>query len=294
MYKPILIDNNAEKKLREVGYAVIPLLNKAQVNTLMEFYHESKPDSINGGFHSTHFFKDRAYKAKVHNYIKDFLISELSRYIGGYKIQFCNFMVKEVGQDSVMPLHTDWTFVDESLYRSIAIWCPLADTSEKNGALGVIPRSHQLPFNLRGPKIPTPFHEYNEEIISEKGLLLSMKAGEAVVYDHRLMHYSPPNLSDKTRVAINVIMTPTEAKLFHYCIHDDSSTLFRYVINSEEFFLEYDAFDFPEKALQVDHSRYSDLKFSREDLKDFLPQQREYIKCKGIKILFKKILGRKD
>jgi ectoine hydroxylase-related dioxygenase (phytanoyl-CoA dioxygenase family) len=40
---------------------------------------------------------------------------------------------------------------------------------------------------------------------------LFLKAGEVVIYDHRLFHGSLPNLSQETRPALNFTMKPKEA-----------------------------------------------------------------------------------
>lgn len=273
MYRPSMINKEAEQLLSQKGYVVIPLFNSSELTGLIDFYESNKPDINQKGFHSTHFFKDRAYKRKVHLFLKEVFMQHLHEHLHGYEIRFCNFMVKESGAESVMPLHTDWTYVDERQYRSLAIWCPLVDTSANNGALGVIPGSHLLPFNLRGPKITTPFHSFNEEIISQSGTLLDMKAGEAIIYDHRLMHYSPANLSGQNRVAINIVLTPKEAPIYHYSINDHPEIINKYAVDTEDFFLEYDAFGIPQLANKVEEIANPHFQFTRNDLRGFLRQE---------------------
>lgn len=253
MYRQAFVHSTYEKELNEKGYAVIPLLNCLEVQNVKAFYEQKKPADFdeNQGFHSTHFSRDRAYKKEVDTFLTGVFSTLLSEQLLGYKIKFCNFMVKEPGEGSIMPLHTDWTYVDESKFRSLALWVPLIDTRPQNGALGVVAGSHLLPAGIRGPKIPHPFHPFNERIIEHFGELIPMKAGEGLIYDHRLMHYSPPNLSETTRVAINVILTPEEALLFHYCKHDDENLIHEYSVEDDDFFVCYDAFDFPEKATQT-------------------------------------------
>lgn len=274
-YPPIFSDTATELKLLNNGYVVMPVLQDDEVSELLNFYHSiGKPESKTG-FHSTHFYKDRDYKKKIHYRIKSTFAGWVAEYLKDMEILFCNFMVKESGCQSVMPLHTDWTFVDEKYYRSVGIWCPLTDTSAGNGALGVIPRSHSLPFNLRGPRIPTPFHDFNEAIITHSGKLLELKAGEAVIYDHRLMHYSPANLSGHTRVAVNIIVVPKNVPLVHYSIHDDPSVIHKYRVHSEEFYLNYDAFERPDNIGEHEKLQNPFFEFTEKDLSAFLPNRRK-------------------
>jgi hypothetical protein len=253
MYRKACFNLSSESELLEKGFTVFPLLGPDEVEAIMSFYEQNKPIDFQGNspFHSTHFFRDRVYKREVDAYLKRIFKPPLSRHLQGYDVKFCNFMVKEPGTGSIMPLHTDWTYVDESKFRSLALWMPLTDTTNDNGALGVVAGSHHLPFDIRGPKIPHAFHRFNERIIEQFGELIPMKAGEAIVYDHRLMHYSPPNLSAVARVAINVILTPEEAPIYHYCRHGAEDFIHEYAVEDEDFYVCYDAFDIPEKATHV-------------------------------------------
>jgi ectoine hydroxylase-related dioxygenase (phytanoyl-CoA dioxygenase family) len=45
---------------------------------------------------------------------------------------------------------------------------------------------------------------------------LSMKAGDAIIYDHKLFHGSPANLKSTSRLAINLAMIPQETQSLHY------------------------------------------------------------------------------
>jgi hypothetical protein len=293
MYRPAFFSNELESQLNELGYAVMPLLKESDIASIQCFYAENQPDPGDMGFHSTHFYRDREYKRMVHLFLKEIFKAAIPGILKDYEIRFCNFMVKEPGQDSRMPLHTDWTYVDETQHRSLAIWCPLVDTNELNGALGIIPGSHLLPIDQRGPRIATPFHDFNEALITASGQLLHVPAGHAVIYDHRLMHFSPPNLSQARRIAINIILTPAEAEMYHYCIIEDPSLIHVYKVPSEEFFIEYDAFQAPDLGLKIETISNPYIKFSREDLSDFLPMMgSEFIQCNPLSRWIKQLFMR--
>jgi hypothetical protein len=254
-------DKKIELKFQQSGFVVLPLLNSTEINQLIDFYNNN-PNSNSGQFHSTHFSKNRAYKRKVQQTIFSIFELHLKNLLLDYQLIFGNFMVKESGENSTMPLHADWTYVDENRFQSLGIWCPLVDTNAENGMLGVVPNSHQLKKNNRGPKIPSPFHDYNQYIIDNFGKLLPMKAGEVVIYDHRLLHFSPPNLSQKTRTAINIVASPKEAELFHYAVIKDPEIVEVFEVTNTDFFLEYDHFEQPDlisasKNLKLDVEKYT-------------------------------------
>jgi hypothetical protein len=271
-YRQAFIENDWEIALSQAGFAIVPMLSEEEISQIGEFYQSHQP-SGSTGFHSTHFLTDRILKREVHSFLKKIFEPHIDLRLSGFDIRFCNFMVKESGVDSIMPLHTDWTYVEENKHRSLALWCALTDTTEQNGALGVVPGSHKLPVNIRGPQIKTPFHDFNEAIIRHSGKLLEIPAGHAVIYDHRLMHYSPANLSDKRRVAINVILTPREADIKHYCVLDNPDLIHSYNVKEEHFFIEYDAFQAPGGNASANSFSNPHFQFTHKDLRGFLPEE---------------------
>lgn len=125
-------------------------------------------------------------------------------------------VVKHPGDASFMFLHDDRSFVDESLARSVTLWIPLVDVAPelRNGCLEVVPRSHELDTGLSGTGTPDLIRPYEDRL---RSLLvpISAAAGDAVVYDSRLLHASGPNLSDRARPAIVCAVAPAEAELIH-------------------------------------------------------------------------------
>ena len=234
------------------GYIIVKLIDVSSCEQLLDYYHQN-PNTDKGKFHSTHFSKDRAYKKAVHKNIIATYKAALEYHLENFQAIFANFMVKEAHEHSIMPLHADWTYVDEEDALSLGVWSPLMDTNAKNGMLGVVPKSHLLRKNPRGPQIPTPFHDYNEYIIEKYGKLLPVKAGEAVIYDHRTLHFSPPNLSNNVRVAVNIVMTPRNKKLVHYASFGDLEKVAVFHPENEHFYLEYDHFEKPTLGNPSEH-----------------------------------------
>ena len=195
---PVFADKKLNDEFNKYGYVVVKLLAGEEVGQLINFYL-SNPNPVKSAFHTTHFATDKDYKQKVHQAISAALAPPVKHLLPNYAAAFANFMVKEPGGNNPMPLHADWTYVDESQAVSIAIWMPLVDTTPENGQLGVIPFSQNLSHHIRGPRILQWEFPFNEKLINTMGKLLPVKAGEAVIYNHRLLHFSPPNNSGQVR-----------------------------------------------------------------------------------------------
>lgn len=246
----VFADAKLNKAFHEFGYVVTPLLSAVAVEELKNFY-ANNPNPFGGSFHTTHFATDKAYKKKVHDAIVAAVAPFAQTLLPNYVPVFGNYMVKEAGGNNPMPLHADWTYVDESQYLSLAIWVPLVDTTISNGAFGVIPFSQHLSYHIRGPRIVQWQPPCNELLIQKMGKLLTVKAGEAVVYNHRMLHYSAPNNSAGVRPAINLSMVPSNVPVLHYSIPERKDNILRFEVNNPDFFIQYDNFQFPEKSSEV-------------------------------------------
>ena len=104
-------------------------------------------------------------------------------------------------------IHQDITFVDESRYQSLALWCPLVDTDPGNGCLFAAPGSHRWNTGPRGPGTPYPYRAL-DTAIQKRLTAIPMRAGSAVIFCQKLFHASPPNRSGGTRVAVTGLVVP--------------------------------------------------------------------------------------
>lgn len=234
----VLFDKKLDRDLAENGFATLPVLEREAVEQLKQVYLLSTTD-IFEGFHPTMFHKSSAYRKKMNVLILKTMAKPLSTIVHNqFEMLYGNFMVKEANSLSFMKLHQDWTYVDESKYRSYAIWIPLIDLNEKNGAFSVIPKSHNLNNLVRGPGTHCPLEMHQEALIKKYGKSLHLKAGEAVIWDHKLAHYSPHNQSEDNRIAITAILVPKNAHVVHYFKDSNSNNVYEYPV-SDEFFMHY-------------------------------------------------------
>jgi len=123
--------------------------------------------------------------------------------------------------------HQDWSFVDENEFVSLNVWFPISQTSHKEGALHVYPKSNKWPKTFRGTNIESAVSTIFNDLPINKMTELNVPIGSAVIYDHRLIHASPPNLSENPRIAAAMVCIPKEAELIHYCRENDNLLVFK-------------------------------------------------------------------
>jgi hypothetical protein len=247
----VFADNSRSEQFEKYGYVVVDLLTQHAVDALKDFY-KANQQPAQSAFHTTHFSTDKDFKKKVHDAIASTLQPALKNVLTAYAPAFGNFMVKEAGGNNPMPMHADWTYVDERANTSISVWVPLTDTTIENGCLGVIPFSQHLSHHIRGPRILQWEYPCNELLIEKMGKLLPIKAGQAVIYNHRLLHFSPPNNSDETRLAVNLSLVPEGARVIHYTVPEGQEKIHKFEVDGFDFFIQYDNFQMPEKGKLVE------------------------------------------
>ncbi len=267
----VFINPELDWQFKEQGYVQRNLLYPKEIEVLSKTFHEYEKQYAEP-FHTSHFSADKKYKQKINDVISAVLFPQLQQLLNNYRPVFGNWMVKKGEGNNVMPLHADWTYVDEYKYRSLAVWIPLVDTDEKNGCFGLIPGSHKLTPIIRGPKITQGDWQNFEKWISAKGKLLRVKAGEGVIYDHALLHFSPPNVSGKIRPALNLSCAPTNAQLHHYCVPEGTTLVRKYKVDDLSFFIHYNNFQVPERGVVEEYFELDSLHYMDEEMNAFTSQ----------------------
>lgn len=213
-----------ERQFRHDGYVVIDLLDAAAADRIWAFYAEhftTRRPVVDFArdlpYYISVFDADPDHKRAVDALISGQVTEALAGTLIDYEVFSSNFMIKFAG-DGQIEAHQDFNFVDESRFTAFNLWCPLVDTDARNGALSVIPGSHRVFQTQRGPNLPKALTEYNE-LLRRYMTRLTLTRGQAVIFDHRLIHYSPPNHSDAPRVAIQSVLKPVEAAAIH-CVFD--------------------------------------------------------------------------
>ncbi|MCB9234517.1 MAG: phytanoyl-CoA dioxygenase family protein [Bacteroidia bacterium] len=238
--KTIFRDPALQAAFAKDGLVTVPLLSRGEAEDLLAFY-QSLPMQSREGFHASMFQPDAALRRAADDQIRAVAAAKTLALLQGYRDLYANFMVKEPGTASAMKVHQDWTYVDESRFTSLAVWFPLLDTSATNGGLVFAPGTQRIFNPVRGPGVKCPYEQVDDLLRTEFAREISLKAGEAVIWEHRVVHWSPPNQSDRARVAATIILVPEAAEVFHYWRNDHLpfDQVEQFAV-SHDFFMEYD------------------------------------------------------
>lgn len=201
-------------QLAEAGYVVVPLLNDDEVKDLVDQFDASHDENIIP-FYATAHHESSDFRKQMSQAIIDAISPNVNKLFADCKLLGGSFITKTNSDQSLLQPHQDWNIVDENEFRSFNIWIPLVDLDENNGAIEVLPKSHNWVRGIRHSSIPCAYQNVHH-LVWENMKPLYLKAGEALIYDHSLLHASKANKTDDLRIACASGIIPTEAQMRFY------------------------------------------------------------------------------
>lgn len=228
-YRNFLMDN---------GYVVVKnIVNEDQINTITEAF---KILSAHKNFYEVEGFITSAnYGFEIQKHIHQ----ELSKVNHGLldklfhmdKIyhDLLNVLVIKFNKDKKeFYAHQDIPLVDEFLSPTVFAWIPTTEINEENGALLVLPKSHKyFRWQRTHDQSESPLKKLRDEILKHM-IPIYIEKGDLILFDNSLIHASLPNLSGKTRIAMNTGIAPNIYPLIHYQrITNDKKNIEKYVVD---------------------------------------------------------------
>jgi hypothetical protein len=261
VHQNILRNVTQNSELQKEGFVVLPFLNASEISELVSFFNQ-KITLSEGDFYATAHDKDIYFRNEMSNKIVEVIQAKVDSYFKNHELLGASYIVKSKGLSQALQPHQDWNIVDESSHRSYNIWIPLVDLNEKNGAILVMPKSHSWIVNYRHSSISCSFQKVHQHIW-ENMKPLFLKAGEALVYDHALLHASMPNVSQNDRIACACGIIPNDASMRFYWNNNGKVEEYE---SSKEFFLTKNVFSGPHGLKKI---KYIDTDFISIDEKEF-------------------------
>ncbi len=242
--QPLFNDEKNQKFFETNGFIKIPALSNKDIDKLKGLLDELNFNRENGhGFYVGLYHKDKDAVSKMIDIIAEIALPKVAPYLVDYKLITASFVIKDPNPIGIVPPHQDWTFVeDEVQHCSVSCWIPLQKTTMENGCIGVIKGSNKYFSSIRpspSPQTPSPLSKHMFTLFPYMNLI-EMEAGEALIFDNRTIHASPPNITEEPRLAIGLSITQKEAELRHYNLKPGTKdTLIKYKVGPE-FFKKYD------------------------------------------------------
>jgi ectoine hydroxylase-related dioxygenase (phytanoyl-CoA dioxygenase family) len=216
-------DEKMQKRFEQDGYVKIDLLEETEVNYLRNKY-EALSQKLKGKLQMISIYDtNKEFTSAVHKEVSRLFEEKLKDLLVDYKPIICYFVYKEPNQTEDLEIHQDASFSDESLHTTINIWCPLVDTNSQNGTLSIIKRSHLFAPSIRGFRIGYAVDLIKDFVKKYFSTSISMCAGQAIIMNTQLYHFSPPNRTEISRPTAVLAMLPKEAPLYMYYTHPQNS-----------------------------------------------------------------------
>lgn len=270
----IIKSNDLAEKILTDGFAIVNFASDDQIKSIQELYDkEHNVNATDGGMFYSLYSQNTDYRWTIHRGISEVLKPSLDTFFEGYKEMVNTFIAKLPGPRSEFFIHQDTTGLDEHRYSPLSIWLPLDDVDAENGSMSVLPKSHQFFTPYRGISFGYPFDDIKEELLKYM-IPLSLKKGEALIFDPRVVHNSAANTSNSPRIVSLTGLFPKSAT-FRHCYLDKSVTpsILEIYEQDDNFLIEYphlliDCTERPSRGNLVQKLPYSVPKIAQETFEE--------------------------
>jgi hypothetical protein len=278
MIKRTFNADDIEEKFVKYGFTIIRnFINKDEIEELRKVYEENRVKGDAKSFYVSHWIENGDSKKNIDLGLQKVLAPHAAKYLNNFIPVFAALSVKQPKPDSAMYLHQDWAHVDETQYRSLNFWVPLDGTDENNGAICLLKGSHRLFDYVRGVALPDTFRHIGSEKLQKYLTNIYLNPGDAVAWDHRVIHGSLTNISKNVRLAAVVNMRPAESEfLLFYTKPDGQCKEVEVYTPERDFFIAYDSINNPtdvEKTPMLRSYPYHDINVHEADLVNFLTSE---------------------
>ncbi len=141
-----------------------------------------------------------------------------------------SFFIKEARTHNFVSWHQDSTYWGLEAPDVITAWVAFTDSTAANGAMRVIPGTHQMDQvphrdTFRPDNLLSRGQEIMVDVDEAQAVMMPLRAGEMSLHHVRLIHGSDPNPSDDRRIGFAIRYIPTHVR--QVAGAHDSATLVR-------------------------------------------------------------------
>jgi ectoine hydroxylase-related dioxygenase (phytanoyl-CoA dioxygenase family) len=238
----ILKDDNLELEINSNGFSIIEFLDDEQIRKLSLLFQKYFPESAHyeGSFSSMSHLSGEQRKL-AHIEIQEIISPSLSRYFVDYISPISLLYSRRPDNKGKLHWHSDPSFIlNEHLDPMYGIWCPLLDVNRINGCLRLIRFGHRLvpKLNVTEENQVWPLAEHRK-LLDKYAVDFNLKAGQALIYDTRMIHSSDPNFSNKERNNIVMRVCHKDQKFVKYI--PESPSMGSLIELNEDYFFKDDA-----------------------------------------------------
>jgi ectoine hydroxylase-related dioxygenase (phytanoyl-CoA dioxygenase family) len=213
----IIKDAELERKMQRDGYAVIDFADENRVEELKMAYLKnfSARQTTTGRFTTLENTPSET-RRHFHELILQKMDVAVRNYFTDYHIPIATYFTKYANSKGDLEWHNDSSLLlNAHLEPHYAIWCPLIEVTENNGTLCVVEKSHKFNRDIILYDLPWPFSSL-APLFEKQKTILHLKAGQAVIFDIRLMHDATPNNTDEDRICFSFRITHKKSRYYRF------------------------------------------------------------------------------
>lgn len=237
MTNSILYDKTLQEHLDKSGYAVFDFLGKNEIESILKNKLITSPEFYNSNYkYQVSIHKSNKVDRKtISDELSDILSDSIEKNIKNYKLYGVSYGNKKSSSNTFVSLHHEWSLVDEEQYKAYTIWVPLVDIHFKNGPVYILPGSQYGNVVKYIRPINSPyFFDGHQKFIENCCFPIYLKAGQALIFNQSLVHFSTPNFSDCDRPCVMISLKDEgavdnyiyfhkklQSKVYKYKVPDD-------------------------------------------------------------------------
>ncbi|MFN8287511.1 MAG: phytanoyl-CoA dioxygenase family protein [Chitinophagales bacterium] len=218
MNRDILLNEQYQKMLNKDGIVKFRFLDEDGIEKLLGRYHQlvtPRTDIPYDILYTCLHNPDSNFRNEMNTQIGELLKPYFAKHFKDVQQSSFTYQIKGLGPQSELYVHQDWSFTDEKQFRTYTFWLPLMDCFAENGTIHAIKGSHLKLNHIRGAGINAAFDNV-QRAIRKYMEPQNVSAGEALVFDSALAHYSPPNNTNSIRVCVMTNLSHKDADFMLY------------------------------------------------------------------------------
>ena len=246
--KKIFSSQQLQDDFYDNGFVEIGPLDTTDIDKLVSGYNDLRPDdkfdpevnNVNpyntSTYHCTFLDTNINYKKQVQALIRKNITHYVEKYLIDYKILQASFYVKPPHKGEFQ-IHQNWPCLMDDRQTSLTLWIPLISTNEQNATVCFVKGSHKIFNNIESTNVLPFFHNYKKELIDQYLKPHNVQLGKGILFCDSIIHWSPANLSDQSRPAVQITLIPAQEDPIYYYIDKNniSSDVEMYKIDSDFF-----------------------------------------------------------
>lgn len=252
MRRRVLLDDRMQREVEDRGYTIARLLSADEAADALEQVRSLSPTDgfepdgtgrYPATYHCTFLDPSEDYRRSVDTLNRQLFEDRMRDLLDDYWMLTSNIYVKAPG-GGPFEVHQNWPVTDDIRDTTLTLWCPFTDVDEERSTIQVVPRSHKIVPDIFTVTAPKYFTDIYDELVSDWLEPVPLEAGECLIFDDGLLHWSGANESQHWRWSSQLVFMPVEkTPVIYYYDEDHEPPRFEMYEVDPEYFITHEMAD---------------------------------------------------